>query len=106
MWITSVTRPEKIKLGKGWCVRLKLKPWRSRIPVPWSMPVVDRRSAEPHEVETARLLTPHWPDDQHEGFVLIFSDGETWTAPQGYPLVTQRMRSPQRVRESKEFYFR
>lgn len=106
MWITSVTRPEKIKLGKGWCVRLRLKPWRSRIPVPWSAPVVARRTAAPYEVQRARLLTPYWPDSTDEGFVLIFADGGEWTAPTGFPLTTQRMRSPARVRESKEWYFK
>ena len=106
MWIGSVTRAEKIKLGKGWCVRMKLKPWRSRIPVPWSAVVVGRRTATEAEVLVARAVTPHWPEDQFEGFVLEFADGREWCVPSGYKLVTQRMRSPAREREAKEWHFR
>lgn len=98
-----------MSLGKGWQVRLMLKPWRSKIPVPWSAPVIGRRPAQPHEVELARLSTPGWPPEDHPGFseafVLEFSDGTTWTAPQGVRLTLQRLRTPKRDREAKEWRF-
>lgn len=106
MWIPSVSRPERIKLNKGWTVRLKLWPWRSRVPVPWSAVIVGRRTATEAEVLVARASTPHWPEDQYEGFVLEFADGNEWCVPSGYKLILQRMRSPAREREQKEWYFK
>lgn len=109
LWICGAARPERISLGKGWQVRLKLRAWRSKIPVPWSAPVAGRRPALPHEVLAARLCTPGWPDEGRPGFdeafVLEFADGTTWTAPQGERLVMQRLRTPQRNREGKEWRF-
>lgn len=109
MWIAGRARPERISLGKGWQVRLRLKPWRSKVPVPWSYPVVGRRPASPQETAVARAVTPGWPDQDHPGFdaafVLEFSDGNTWVVPQGVPLVMQRLRTPQRDLEAKEWRF-
>lgn len=109
MWICGAARTEKISLNKGWQVRLFLKPWRSKVPVPWSKPVVDRRPATPDEVALARASTPGWPDEDEPGhseaFVLLFSDGRTWVAPQGVRLILQRLRTPQRDQEAKEWRF-
>lgn len=105
LWIGSRARPESLRLGKGWQVRLALRPWRSKIPVPWSAQAIGRRPASETEVLIARASLPGWPDDTHEGFVLEFADGRTWTAPTGYTLVTQRLRTPQRERESRERWF-
>lgn len=109
MWIAGGARPERISLGRGWCVRMRLKPWRSRIGVPWSAPVVGRRAATEREVLSARLLTPHWPGEGEVGFaeawVLEFADGTAWVAPQGVRLVMQRMRTPEREREWSEGRF-
>lgn len=103
MWIGSRSRPERIKLNRGWVVRLALRPWRSKIPVPWSAVVIGRRTATEQEVLEARALVPGWPEHQFEGFVLEFADGREWTAPAGYTLVIQRMRSPAREREQEMY---
>lgn len=105
MWIPGAARTERVSLGKGWQVRLKLRSWRSRVPVPWSAPVVGRRPATEGEVALARATTPGWPDEEREAFVLTFADGREWTAPQGERLVLQRLRTPQRDREAKEWRF-
>jgi hypothetical protein len=109
LWIAGRARAEKISLGKGWQVRLRLKPWRSKVPVPWSAPIVGRRPATAQETATARALTPGWPDENEPGldeaFVLQFADGKTWVVPQGVPLVLQRLRTPQREQEAKEWRF-
>jgi len=105
LWIASRARPESLRLGRGWQVRMMLRPWRSKVPVPWSAPVIGRRAASETEVLIARASTPGWPDDVLEGFVLEFADGREWTAPTGYTLVTQRLRTPQRERESRERVF-
>ena len=99
MWIPSVSRPERIKLKRGWVVRTKLRPWRSKVPVPWSAVIVGRRVATESEVLTARAVTAGWPDHTDQGFVLEFADGREWTVPAGYPLTLQRMRSPARMKE-------
>jgi hypothetical protein len=109
MWICGAARAERISLGRGWQVRMWLKPWRSKVPVPWSHPVVARRPAREQEVLLARATTPGWPDEDDPGyseaFVLTFSDGRTWTAPQGVRLILQRLRTPQRDQEAKEWRF-
>lgn len=109
MWIAGAARPERISLGAGWQVRLKLRAWRSRVPVPWSAPVVDRRPASEGELLLARAVTPGWPDEDRPGygeaFVLVFSDGGTWVAPQGEKLILQRLRTPARDREAGEWRF-
>lgn len=106
MWIPGAARAENIKLGKGWQVRLRLKPWRSKVPVPWSAPVVGRRTATGEEMAHARALTPCWPSEGHPGFdaafVLEFADGSEWVVPQGERLTLQRMRSPAREQEGRE----
>lgn len=99
MWIGSTCRPERIRLNKGWIVRLKLKPWRSKVPVPWSKVVIGRRTATEAEVLEGRAILAGWPGEQMDGFVLEFADGDEWIVPAGYPLTIQRMRSPARERE-------
>lgn len=110
MWICGAARAERLSLGKGWQVRLSLKPWRSKVPVKWSMPIVARRVAEPHEVLRARLLTPGWPPEGDPGFdeafVLIDSAGQEYVMPQGVKLTLQRLRTPQRESEAGEWRFR
>jgi len=109
MWIAGAARTERVSLGRGWQVRLALLPWRSKIPVRWSAPVVGRRVATVQEVSVARALTPGWPQEEGvgyaDGFVLEFADGTEWTAPLGYRLVLQRIRSPQREQEMKQWRF-
>ncbi len=109
MWIAGAARTESVKLGKGWQVRLKLKPWRSKVPVRWSAPVVGRRPATAAELARARAVTPGWPAEGHVGFgsafVLEFADGTAWVAPQGVRLVLQRMRTPAREAEAREWRF-
>ena len=109
MWIGSTARTERVSLGRGWQVRLSLKPWRSKVPVVWSAPVVGRRSASEQEMLLARASTPGWPDEDEPGyaeaFVLEFADGSAWVAPQGVKLTLQRMRTPARQREMSEWRF-
>jgi len=105
MWICGAARTERISLGRGWQVRMTLRPWRSKIPVPWSMPVVGRRPASVQETALARASTPGWPERECEAFVLVFSDGTEWTAPQGVRLTLQRLRTPKREQEMKEWRF-
>lgn len=109
MWIPGSARAEKISLGKGWQVRLRLKSWRSKVPVPWSAPVIGRRPASEAELLKARAITPGWPAEGEPGFdagfVLVFADGAEWTVPQGGRLVLQRLRTPARDREAKEWRF-
>lgn len=109
MWICGAARAERVSLGKGWQVRLALRAWRSKVPVPWSAPIVGRRPATEHEVLMARLLAPGWPSEGRPGFseafVLEFADGRSWVAPQGERLILQRLRTPQRDREAREWRF-
>ncbi len=109
MWIPGAARAENLRLGKGWQVRIPLRPWRSKVPVPWTAPIVDRRPASEHEVALARAYTPGWPDEDHPGyheaFVLLDSRGVEHVFPQGIRLTMQRLRTPQRDREAKEWRF-
>lgn len=109
MWIAGAARTERVALGKGWQVRLRLKPWRSKVPVPWSAPVIARRPASEAELLRARALTPGWPLEGEPGFdaafVLEFADETAWVAPQGVRLVLQRLRTPARDREAREWRF-
>lgn len=109
MWIPGAARVERIKLGKGWQVRIPLRPWRSKVPVPWTAPIVDRRPASEHELALARAYTPGWPPVDHPGhdaaFVLLDARGDEWTFPMGFRLTLQRLRTPQRDREAKEWSF-
>lgn len=109
MWICGAARVEKISLGKGWQVRIPLKPWRSKVPVPWTAPITDRRPATPDEVAVARATRAGWPPEGHPGFdaafVLLDSRGQEHIFPQGVRLPLQRLRTPQRDREAKEWRF-
>ncbi len=110
MWIGGSARVEGISLGKGWQVRLTLRPWRSKVPVPWSAPIEGRRPASDHELLIARAVTPGWPDEDHPGygmaFVLQGRDGREHVLPAGVDLTLQRLRTPQRDREANEWRFR
>jgi hypothetical protein len=109
MWICGAARAERISLGRGWQVRIPLRPWRSKVPVPWTAPIVGRRPAGEHELALARAYTPGWPPADHPGhdeaFVLIDSRGDEWTFPQGVRLVMQRLRTPARDREARGWRF-
>jgi hypothetical protein len=109
MWICGGARAERLKLGKGWQVRIPLHPWRSKVPVSWTAPIVGRRPASERELLIARAYTPGWPPPDHPGydaaFVLIDSLGDERVFPQGVRLILQRLRTPQRDREAKEWSF-
>lgn len=102
MWKVTTVRPENIELGRGWHVRRSLIAGKQRVPVEWTWPIVDRRTASDVEMRKARLSTPGWPDRDHPGYasaiVLIGRSvlGETaeYVFPQGVTLSGQRLRTP------------
>lgn len=110
MWICGEVTVERLKLGRGWQVRIPLKPWRSKVPVPWTAPIVDRRPASERELLIARAFTPGWPPEGHVGFtsafVVLDARNQEHIFPQSVTLITQRLRTPQRDQEMKEWNFR